>query len=99
MNIQASLKVLPNNYEKREDNYKLVDEALKIIIASNLKFVIGCSETTIQGDRDQVIDLIKDIQDYYYQKNIEFIFFVTFEYNIDNFYIEDKKMNIKRIEG
>ena len=97
MIVQASLKVLPNTYNTRELNYKLVDEALIKIKNSKLQYKIGPSETTVQGERNIILELIKNIQDYYYDNEIEFLFFITFEYNKENFYIDKKQINIDNI--
>lgn len=97
MFVQASLKVLPNSYINREGDYNYVDEALKIIKASNLYYIIGASETTVEGHRDDVMDLVKQIQDYYYERDINNVMFITFEYNTEKFYINNKKENISKI--
>lgn len=97
MLIQASIKVLPNSFKGREQNYELVDEALKIINKSNLKNLIGPSETTVEGLQGEVMELIKSIQDYYYKEGIDFSLFVNFEYNKDNFYFVQKEKNINNI--
>ncbi len=99
MLVQASLKVLPKSYNNREEDYALVDEALLLIQKSNLKYIIGCSETTIEGENEEVFSLIKKIQKYYYDKKVDFTFFITIESNSDAFYIEDKKESIKNIKG
>lgn len=97
MLIQASLKVLPKSYTNREQDYKLVDEALVLIKESGLKHEIGCSETTIEGKNENVLALVQKIQEHYYEKNIEFTLFLTIESNKEKFYIENKKDNISKI--
>ncbi len=97
MKVQASLKVMPNSYDSRKVDYSLVDEALRIIKSSNLIYAIGPSETTVEGNQDEVLNLVKKIQDFYYSKGINHIFFITIEYNTEKFYIENKKENISKI--
>lgn len=97
MRIQASLKVTPKSYQSRAADYALVDEALKIIKDFGLKYEIGTSETTVEGEREQVLKLIIKIQDYYYQKQINHGFLINFEYNDEKFYIANKKENIAKI--
>lgn len=97
MLVQASLKAMPNSYESLAKNYELVDEALRIIKNSGLKYEIGCSETTVEGENTDILNLIAQIQQYYYEKDIQFLIFATIEYNKEQFYIENKKENIAKI--
>lgn len=97
MTIQASLKILPKG-ENRIASYALVDECLKMIMDSKLPYIIGPSETTVQGELDEVMDLIKRIHRYYYDNNIEFSFFMNSEYNNENFYIEKKIENVNKLK-
>ncbi len=99
MLIQASLKVMPHSFKGREEDYALVDEALLMIQNSGLKHIIGCSETTIEGENEEVLNLIKEIQNHYHNKGINFIFLITIESNSESFYIEDKKESISKIKG
>ncbi len=100
MIVQSSIKVLPNNYKSREDNYRLVDEALLIIRDSALKYQIGTSETTVEGELEEVLNLVSKIQYYYYENKIDtFTINCSFEYNSENFYIENKLNNIKILEN
>lgn len=99
MIVQASLKVLPTNFESRIDNYKLVDEALILIKKSNIKHQIGPSQTTLEGEFEDIIKLVRQIQNYYYDKHVKsFSVNVSFEYNDDNFYIDDKMKNVGSLE-
>lgn len=98
MNIQASLKILPNSFDNREKNYKLVDKTLLIIINSGLKYKIGYSETTVEGNSVDVMNLIDSIQKYYFESKIDFSFFINIEYNNDSTYIDEKEKSIKNIE-
>ncbi len=99
MLVQASFKVLPKSYNNREKDYALVDEALLLIQESGLKHIIGCSETTIEGENKEVLSLIEKIQNHYYEKKVDFTFFITIESNSDTFYIEEKKESISKIKG
>ncbi len=99
MLVQASLKVLPKSYNNREEDYALVDEALLLIQNSGLKHIIGCSETTIEGENKEVLALIEKIQNNYSDKKTDFTFFITIESNSDSFYIEEKKDSISKIKG
>ncbi|MFV0246702.1 MAG: thiamine-binding protein [Mycoplasmatales bacterium] len=98
MIVQASLKVLPQSYKSREEDFKLVDHALKLIQESNIKFQMGPSETTVEGELKEVLKVIETIQIFYYDKGIKsFMFEIALQYNDETYYIDDKLNNISKI--
>lgn len=52
-----SLQILPVVEEDRI--YPIVDRVIKIISDSRLKYVVGPMETTIEGDVDSLLSLVK----------------------------------------
>lgn len=52
-----SLQILPVVEEDRI--YSIVDKVIKIIKDSRLKYVVGPMETTIEGDVDSLLSLVK----------------------------------------
>ncbi len=56
-----SLQILPMVPEG--DVYDVVDEVIKLIQASKLEYMVGPMETTIEGELDQLLDLVKEAQE------------------------------------
>lgn len=52
-----SLQIIPIVPEN--EVYSLVDEVIKIIQDSGLNYVVGPMETTIEGDLDTLLELVK----------------------------------------
>ncbi len=56
-----SLQILPMVPE--EDVYDVVDEVIKLVEASGLEYMVGPMETTIEGELDDLFDLVKKAQE------------------------------------
>jgi uncharacterized protein YqgV (UPF0045/DUF77 family) len=58
--INAAIQLLPlsNNIDK----YKIIDEAIALIKNSGLKYVVCPFETVIEGNYDEVMQLIQHIK-------------------------------------
>ena len=63
MPITISLKVLPGGLADKMATYAAVDRAIEVIQQSGLKHLVGPSETTIEGEYDQVMAVIKQAQE------------------------------------
>ncbi len=59
--INLALQVLPKSKEK--DSYALVDEAIKIIDESGVHYRVTPFETVMEGDYDNLMKIVKDVQD------------------------------------
>ncbi|MDD2585408.1 MAG: thiamine-binding protein [Syntrophomonadaceae bacterium] len=55
-----SLQILPMVPE--EEIYGVVDQVIAMIAASGMKYVVGPMETTIEGELDALLDLVKKAQ-------------------------------------
>jgi len=55
-----SLQILPIVPEK--ELYNVVDQVIAEIKKSGLKYLVGPMETTIEGDLDELLDLVKRAQ-------------------------------------
>lgn len=55
-----SLQILPVVPE--EEIYGVVDQVIAMIAASGMKYVVGPMETTIEGELDALLDLVKKAQ-------------------------------------
>ncbi|NLB89115.1 MAG: MTH1187 family thiamine-binding protein [Syntrophomonadaceae bacterium] len=56
-----SLQILPVVPE--EQIYDVVDKVIKLIEDSGLKYIVGPMETTIEGELDTLLDLVKKSQE------------------------------------
>lgn len=59
-NTNLSLQILPVVPE--EEIYGVVDQVIAMIAASGMKYVVGPMETTIEGELDALLDLVKKAQ-------------------------------------
>jgi uncharacterized protein YqgV (UPF0045/DUF77 family) len=64
--VNASLQVLPVATDKHP--YEWVDEAIAIIKQSGIKCEVGPFTTVVEGTYEQVMNAIKDINEYLYEK-------------------------------
>ena len=58
--VNIALQVLPSSSTKHP--YTIVDKAIELIQNSGLKYRVCPFETVIEGDYDQIMELIKKIQ-------------------------------------
>lgn len=61
MKIACSIRFLPLKSSGKEEIYKLVDEAIAVITNSGLKCLVGPSETTVEGEFSDLLNLIDQI--------------------------------------
>jgi uncharacterized protein YqgV (UPF0045/DUF77 family) len=59
-NANLSLQILP--MVPQDQVYSVVDKVITLIQASGLPYVVGPMETTIEGDLDSLLDLVKKAQ-------------------------------------
>ncbi len=64
--INASIQILPIVLDKHP--YLWVDEAIEIIQQSNLKYEIGAFDTVVEGNYNDVMTLINNINEHLYSK-------------------------------
>lgn len=60
--INLAIQVLPLGIPK-DDAYKIVDHAIKCIDESGMNYEVSAFETVVEGDYDEVIELVSTIQD------------------------------------
>ena len=53
--VNVAIEVLPLH----PDPYPIVDEAIKVIQESGVKYEVGPMETTLEGDLDELLDVVK----------------------------------------
>lgn len=59
-NINVSLQVLPSVPEERV--YPVVDKVIEMIKESGVKYEVGPMETTMEGDLDTLLEIVKKAQ-------------------------------------
>lgn len=58
--VNVSFQVLP--IVKEERVYEIVDKVIEYINKSGVKYEVGAMETTMEGDFDKLIDIVKKSQ-------------------------------------
>lgn len=58
--VNVSFQVLPIIKEERV--YEIVDKVIEYIDKSGVKYEVGAMETTMEGDFDKLIDIVKKSQ-------------------------------------
>lgn len=61
MNASVAIQVLPKT-DSEEELIRIVDEVIAYIKSKGLSCSVGPFETTIEGDYDQLMDIIKECQ-------------------------------------
>lgn len=59
--VNLSLQVLPN--VSSDKTYEVVDEAIKVIRESGVKYLVGPMETTMEGELDLLLEIVKKAQE------------------------------------
>jgi len=59
--VNVSIKVLPVVEEQRL--YPVVDKVIELIKQSGVKYIVGPSETTMEGELDELMEIVKKAQD------------------------------------
>ncbi|HHT70415.1 MAG: thiamine-binding protein [bacterium] len=59
--VNVSLQVLPGVPEERI--YPVVDKVIELIADSGVKYEVGAMETTMEGEYDRLMDLVKQAQE------------------------------------
>lgn len=58
MNASVAIQVLPNVVDN-DELIRIVDEAIAYIISFGLHTVVGAFETTVEGDYDTLMEIVK----------------------------------------
>ena len=61
MNASVAIQVLPDTRDENE-LIRIVDEVIAYIMSTGLNCSVGPFETTIEGDYDQLMDIVKECQ-------------------------------------
>ncbi len=58
--VNVSLQVIPNVPEERI--YPVVDKVIEYIASTGVKYIVGPMETTMEGELDTLLDIVKKAQ-------------------------------------
>ncbi|MBM7855543.1 uncharacterized protein (TIGR00106 family) [Desulfohalotomaculum tongense] len=58
--INVSFQVIPQ--VPGEDTYAVVDKAIEVVQKSGVKYEVGPMETTMEGELDQLLEVVKQAQ-------------------------------------
>ena len=61
MNASVAIQVLPK-VNSDEEVIRIVDEVIAYIKSTGLNYYVGPCETSIEGDYDQLMDIVKECQ-------------------------------------
>lgn len=61
-NVNVSLQILPK-IPQQDNIYPVVDKVIELIANSNVKYIVGPMETTMEGELDELLDIVKKAQD------------------------------------
>ncbi len=61
MNASVAIQSLPKA-DNNEELIRIVDEVIAYIKSTGLNYYVGPFETTIEGDYDELIDIVKECQ-------------------------------------
>lgn len=61
MNASIALQVLPSVVE-HEETRRIVDEVIAYIDSTGVRYVVAPFETTMEGDLDELIDIVRESQ-------------------------------------
>ena len=67
--INLALQVIPRS--DKHDLYYLVDQAIKVIQQSGLKYEVCPFETVIEGEYDQVMEVVRNARDACFEAGAE----------------------------
>jgi len=89
--VNASIQILPIVNDKHP--YEWVDEAIAVIQYSGIKYVVGPFATVLEGTYEEVMKVIKDVNEYLYSKGCsEWISSVQVQIRCDSDITTDEKV-------
>jgi len=72
--IAVSFQVLPGGLAAKQAVYAAVDAAIAVVAASGLPYRVGPMETTVEGEYETLMALIKDAQEAVLRAGAERVF-------------------------
>ncbi|PLR65965.1 MULTISPECIES: MTH1187 family thiamine-binding protein [Bacillaceae] len=59
--VNLAFQVLPKS--SRGNTYEIVDKAIEVVQQSGVKYEVGAMETVMEGELDELIEIVKKAQD------------------------------------
>ncbi len=59
--VNLGFQVIPKSIE--QNTYEIVDKAIEVVQKSGVKYDVGPMETVMEGELDELIDIVKRAQD------------------------------------
>jgi uncharacterized protein YqgV (UPF0045/DUF77 family) len=92
--IAISFEVLPGGLARKHEMYRAVDAAIAVVVQSGLPYKVSPMETTIEGEYDVVMTLIKQAQEAVLGAGAERVFtLIKVDYNPSGSTIAEKLVN------
>lgn len=88
--VTCSIRFLPLLAKDASRGYKLVDTAIEVIRESGLKYLVGPSETTVEGEFDEILELVRRLAGEMENHVERFILDVSFDYARSGVSIDEK---------
>lgn len=90
-----SLQIIPVTEEK--SIYDVVDKVIDMISSKGLEYVVGPMETTIEGDLDELLQIVKEANDICISQGIERVLSVVkIDYKPEGVSIDEKIHKYKK---
>lgn len=67
--VNVAVQVLPVSATK--DTYAIVDEAIKVIAESGMRYVVTPFETVLEGEYDKIMEVVKRVQEVCYESETQ----------------------------
>jgi len=88
-NVNVSLQILP--MVKEERIYEIVDKIIEYIDKSGVKYEVGAMETTMEGDYDKLMDIVKESQQICVREGVpRIVSIVKIDYKPEGVTIDEK---------
>jgi len=87
--VNVSFQILP--IVKEERIYEIVDKVIKYIDKSGVKYEVGAMETTLEGDFDKLMDIVKESQQICVREGVpRIVSIVKIDYKPEGVTIDEK---------
>ena len=75
----VSLQIIPK-VPGKDNIYPVVDKVIELIAKSNVKYIVGPMETTMEGELDKLLEIVKKAQEVCLEEGATRIISVFLEY-------------------
>lgn len=95
--VAVSFEVLPGGLAEQADVYAAVDAAIAVVQRSGLRHLVNPMETTIEGDYDTVMGVIREAQEAVLAAGASRVFtLIKVDYNPQGSGIDEKLANYRQ---